>query len=64
MTICKKLAEKQLKNGKTVKAYECIDKYSSIPKYEISIVNVNGFEIETIHTSKTTWKKKFKELTR
>lgn len=59
MTYCKLLARKDLKNGKTVPAYEYTEKYSTIAKYEISVSNSIGFEIDSYKASKTTWKKKF-----
>lgn len=60
MTFCKLLAEKET-NGKTISAWENIDKYSSVPYYEIT-VSENGNAYEVIKTARTTWKKKFKEI--
>ena len=61
MTICKKLAYKEFDNGKSVSVFEMIDKYSSVPRYELTI-SKNGFEVETIKVSKTTWKKRFDQI--
>ena len=62
MTICKLLAEAE-KNGKTISVYENVDKFSACPYYEISI-SKDGIAYEVIKTAKTTWKRKFNELTK
>ena len=61
MTFYKLLAEKE-KNGKLISAYEKTEKFSAYSSYEIDI-SKDGLVYETIPTAKTTWKRKFKELT-
>lgn len=61
MTICKVLA--QGKNGNNdVIVYEKYEKYCSAPYYEI-VIAFDGVEMLSERTAKTTWKKRFKEIT-
>jgi hypothetical protein len=60
MTVCKLLAEKG-KDGKTISAWENLDKYSRVPYYEIT-VSRDSIAYQVIKTARTTWKKKFKEV--
>jgi len=61
MTISKVLAT--AKNGKDdITVYESYEKYSVTPYYEI-VISRNGFATEVIKTARTTWRKKFNELT-
>lgn len=62
MTFYKVLAEKE--NGKdTVTAYEKQDKYSTLKQYTI-LVSRDGISLYEIQTARTTWKKKFNEITK
>ena len=61
MTISKVLAT--AKNGKDdITVYESYEKYSVTPHYEI-VISREGFATEVIKTARTTWRKKFNELT-
>lgn len=61
MTICKALA--QGKNGNDdVIVYEKYEKFCGSPYYEI-VVARNGIAFLSERTAKTTWKKRFKEIT-
>lgn len=61
MTFCKVL--KSATVGKdTVTAYENTDKYSTVPYYEI-VVSRDGIGYHVEKTARTTWRKKFKEMT-
>lgn len=60
MTFCKPLAKKE-KDGKTITAWENLDKDSRIPRYEITISR-DGIAYEVIKVARTTWKKKFNEI--
>lgn len=61
MTFCKKLAQ-ATKNGYDIEVWENTNKFESMPYYEITI-GKNGIAYDVIKTAKTTWKRKFKELT-
>ncbi len=61
MTFCKLLAERNLDNGNTVQAYEKTDKYSSVPRYTVTVLR-DGIEQYTVKCAKTTWKKRFREI--
>ena len=62
MTFSKVLAE-TVKNGKEIRAYESIDKYETVPYYEIVICSVgNPFAESVVKTARTTWKRKYKEI--
>ena len=61
MTFCKILREKTTPGGLTVAAYENIDKYSSVPYYEIVIAE-NGIAREVIPAARTTWARKFNQV--
>ena len=61
MTFCKVLAEKE-KGNDLITAYELWDKGSNRPHYEIT-VSRESIAYLVIPTAKTTWKRKFKELT-
>ena len=60
MTFCKLLKETTLPNGDTVSAYENIDKYTSVPYYEI-VVARGSIAYEVIPCAKTTWRKRFNQ---
>ena len=60
MTICKVLAEKETRNGRTITVTECADKPYFVPYYEI-VESVDGIAINVTRTARTTWKKKFAE---
>lgn len=62
MTISKVLAEGKTRSGKDVIVYESMGKYARLPKYEI-VVSDSYIAITCEKTAKTTWKKRFKELT-
>ena len=62
MTFCKVLATAE-RDGETVTAYENVDKYSSVKRYEI-VVSRGSISIQVIPTARTTWKRKFNELVR
>ena len=62
MTFCKLLAETE-KDGKNISAWENTEKFSAVPYYEI-YVSENGIVLQTYKTARTTWKRKYKELTR
>lgn len=61
MTFCKVLAEKRVDDDMVI-AYELIDKYDATPRYEI-VISKDSIAQLVIKTAKTTWKRKFKELT-
>lgn len=61
MTFCKVLAEKRVDDDMVI-AYELIDKYDAAPRYEI-VISKDSIARLVIKTAKTTWKRKFKELT-
>lgn len=62
MTFCKELMSKS--NGKdTITAWELWDKNSLTPRYEITISR-DSIAYEVIPTARTTWKKKFNEITK
>ena len=60
MTICKLLATAQ-RDGDTVSAYELLDKFSAVPRYEIT-VSRDGIARLIQPTAKTTWSKRFREM--
>ena len=60
MTFCKVLANAE-RDGETVTAYENVDKFSSVKRYEI-VVSRGSVAIQVIPTARTTWKRKFNEL--
>ena len=61
MTFCKILKSAQV--GKdTVEAYECYDKFDLAPYYEI-VVSRDGIGYQVEKTARTTWRKKFREMT-
>jgi hypothetical protein len=60
MTFCKVLATAE-RDGETVTAYENVDKFSSVKRYEI-VVARESIAVQVIPTARTTWKKKFNEL--
>ncbi len=60
MTICKVLATAK-RDGDTISAYELWDKFSAVPRYEIT-VSRDGVARLVQPTAKTTWKKRFKEM--
>lgn len=61
MTVCKVLAEK-ISGEYKIAAYENYDKDSRLPRYEI-VKSKDGFGVEVVRAAKTTWKKRFNELT-
>lgn len=62
MTYCKLLASAQRDND-VIEAWEMWDKFSAIPRYEITISAVGSSLARiVVHTARTTWKKKFKYL--
>lgn len=61
MTFCKILKSAQV-GPDTVEAYECYDKYVVLPRYEI-VVSRDGIAHTVTRTAKTTWRKKFREMT-
>lgn len=61
MTFCKCLAESVRKDGKTVSAWENWDKYAKMPDYEIT-VSEGSYALESVKVSRTTWKRKFRQL--
>lgn len=62
MTISKVLAEGKNRSGKDIIVYERMEKYARLPKYEI-VVAENSVAITCEKTARTTWKKRFNELT-
>ena len=60
MTICKMLATAK-RGDDTITAYELWDKFSAVPRYEIT-VSRDGIARLVQPTAKTTWKKRFKEM--
>ena len=59
MTFCELLAERQ--NGADrITAWKCVDKYSNVARYEIT-VSRGGIAYRTEKAARTTWKKKFME---
>lgn len=62
MTFCKTLAE-VVKDEQTISAVELWDKFDAAPHYEIYLSR-NGIVYDVHKTAKTTWKRKFKELTK
>lgn len=61
MTFCKQL--KTAAVGKdTVTAWELVDKFCAVPRYEIT-VSRDGIAHTVEKAAKTTWKRKFRELT-
>lgn len=60
MTICKMLATAK-RDEDTITAYELWDKFSAVPRYEIT-VSCDGIARLVQPTAKTTWKKRFKEM--
>ena len=62
MTFCKLLAAAQ-RDDDVIEAWEMWDKFSAVPRYEITISAAgSGVARITIHTARTTWKKKFQQL--
>ena len=61
MTFCKVLAQGKNRNDDVI-VYEKYEKYCSVPYYEI-VVAYDGVEKLSERTAKTTWKKRFKEIT-
>ena len=59
MTVCELLAERQ-SGADRITAWRCIDKGSTVPRYEIT-VSRDGIAYRTEKAARTTWKKKFKE---
>ena len=62
MTISKTLARGKTRSGRDVIAYEKLEKNARMPKYEI-VISENSIAYFCEKTAKTTWKKRFKELT-
>ena len=62
MTICKLLAQGKSGND-DILVYEKYEKYCGNPYYEIVIAN-NGIAHLTERTARTTWKKRFNEITK
>lgn len=60
MTVCKVLATAK-RDDDTITAYELWDKFSAVPRYEIT-VSRDGIAMLVQPTAKTTWKKRFKEM--
>ena len=60
MTFYKTLKETTI-NEKTITAYERVEKFSSVPEYEI-VISRDGIGYETIPVARTTWRKKFTQL--
>lgn len=60
MTICKVLATAK-RDEDTISAYELWDKFSAVPRYEIT-VSRDGIARLIQPAAKTTWKKRFKEM--
>jgi len=61
MTFCKILKEKTTPSGKTISAWENVEKFSSVPYYEIVIAE-NGIAREVIPAARTTWARKFNQV--
>lgn len=61
MTFYKTLATAE-QDGKTITAYEKTEKYSTAKQYVITVAR-DSIAIEEIKTARTTWRKKFAELT-
>lgn len=62
MTFCKLLAAAQ-RDDDVIEAWEKWDKFSAVPKYEITISAAGSSIVRiVIHTARTTWKKKFRQL--
>lgn len=61
MTFCKVLKQSTI-GPDTVTAYENYDKFCSVPYYEI-VVSRDGIGYQVEKTAKTTWRRKFKEMT-
>lgn len=60
MTFCKILKEETTPSGKTISAYENIEKYETVPSYQI-IISVDGIAVDVIPAARTTWARKFKQ---
>lgn len=60
MTICKCLATAK-QDDDIITVYELWDKFSAVPRYEIT-VSRDGIARLIQPTAKTTWKKRFKEM--
>jgi len=61
MTVVKQLASDE-RNGIAVTATENWDKFSSVPYYEISVAR-GSMAFLVIKTARTTWRRKFREVT-
>lgn len=61
MTVVKQLASDE-RNGIAVTATENWDKFSSVPYYEISVAR-GSTAFLVIKTARTTWRRKFREVT-
>lgn len=58
MTFCRILKEETTPSGKTISAYENVEKYETVPTYKI-IISVDGIAVDVIPAARTTWKKAF-----
>lgn len=64
MTISKTLA-RVTRDGKTYTAYESYEKFERLPHYEIVVAREGSpLAEDVIQTARTTWKRKFNEITR
>ena len=61
MTVCKVLAQGKNKNDDVI-VYEKYEKFCGNPYYEI-VVARNGIAFLSERTAKTTWKKRFQQIT-
>ena len=61
MTFCKQLKSATV-GLDTVTAWELQDKFCAVPRYEIT-VDRDGIVHTVEKAAKTTWKKKFREMT-
>ena len=62
MTFCKLLKEATLPNGDAVQAYQNTEKFESVSTYQIIIAR-GSIAHDVIPCARTTWKRKFAELT-
>lgn len=61
MTFCKVLKSSVRDDGVTVTAYEYAEKYSTRKGYEI-VESIDSIAVHCTPCARTTWKKKFREL--
>ena len=59
MTLCEVLKHGKTASGKHIVCTKYTDKYSTIDRYEISVIDKDGIMLFIIPTARTTWKKKY-----